>query len=168
MARDAIARQYDVDKNAVRLDISPVKANYQEGAITFAAKKGKSLDLDKLRESLWATRLSGGTRMQMNYLEITVRGDVVPDGDAARLHVAGTGQRFALAEDPSAKPEAGGPTPYQRLRQALARGEKVVSVTGHVHGWSGYFPDVLKTLAAPSAGQAPAQLLVTDFQTAKE
>ena len=48
MARDAIARQYDVDKNSITLTCEPGKSGYRPGLITFLPKKGKSLDLDKI------------------------------------------------------------------------------------------------------------------------
>ena len=78
MARDAIARQYDVDKNSVTLEPGPVTEKgkgYHPGTISFRAKEGKSIDLEKLRQSIAATRLSGGTNMRMDYLEITATGD---------------------------------------------------------------------------------------------
>jgi hypothetical protein len=152
VACDAIARQYDVDKNLVKLEPGPVKKSYQEGTITFQAKKGKSIDLDKLRESIAATRLSGGTNMGMDYLEITARGSVVGDKEP-RLEVAGTGQEFVLGD--GAKGE------LERLRAALTRGDRVIAVTGRVQGWSGRFPDALKALAQ---NKGRPVLLVTAFE----
>jgi hypothetical protein len=60
-------------------------------------------------------------------------------------------------------------TPFQRLQQRLAKGEKLVSVTGRVQGWSGRWPDVLRELAGKekAADKKPALLMVTDFQTVK-
>ena len=69
MACDAIARQYDVDKNSVQLFCEPGKGSYRPGTITFIAKKGHSIDLEKIRESITATRLSGG-----NSKPISLRG----------------------------------------------------------------------------------------------
>src|SRR6516162_10215346 len=123
MARDAIARQYDVDKNSITLTCEPGKADYRPGLITFYAKKGKSLDLDKIRASIAATRLSGGTSMRMDYLEITARGDLVAKGNAEYLMVSGTRQMFWLKEAP------GNPQLWQQLRDAVAQGKKVSSVT---------------------------------------
>src|SRR5919202_144121 len=97
MARDAIARQYDVDKNSVTLEPGTVKEQYQAGTISFRAKEGKSIDLEKLRQSIAATRLSGGTNMRMDYLEITATGEVVSAaGKDPVLKVSGTGQEFLL------------------------------------------------------------------------
>jgi hypothetical protein len=160
MARDAIARLYDVDANRVKLVPSPEKARYQHGMIYFAAKKGKSIDLDKILESITATRLSGGTNMRVDYLEITVRGEVTL-GDKLLLKVSGTGQEFVLSEGPGAKGT------LQVLGRDVKRDGRSVTITGQVHGWSGRFPDVLKALAN-SAGEKRLQLAVTTFEIAKE
>jgi hypothetical protein len=160
MARDAIARQYDVDKNSVILTCEPGKDSYRPGTIIFSAKKGKSIDLDKIRESIAATRLSGGTQMGMEYLEITVHGTVEATDKELLLKVAGTNQAFTLAEPPSAKGT------LQRLREAVAPGAKVMLV-GRVQGWNGRFPDALQAIAKTQA-QGRAVLLVTDFELAKK
>ena len=85
MAADAIARQYDVDKNRMTLVCETESGNYRPGTITFFPKPGKSLDLRKMEESLRATRLSGGTSMSVTYLDITVLGEVVVKDDSVRL-----------------------------------------------------------------------------------
>ena len=72
MARDATARLYDVDADRVEL-------NVKQGLITFRAKKGRAVDLDKLHESIWATRLSGSTGMSLNWIDVTAEGEVVVD-----------------------------------------------------------------------------------------
>jgi hypothetical protein len=78
MARDAIARQYDVDADSILILVPPgKKRSYQLGTIEFAPKKGRSIDLDKICESITATRLSGGTNMSVDYLDITAKGDVI-------------------------------------------------------------------------------------------
>jgi hypothetical protein len=163
MARDAISRQFDVDKNSVYLTPTDpnVKGGYKPGTVTFNAKKGKSIDLEKMRESIAATRLSGGTNMRMDWLEITATGNVAPAGNDLVLKIAGTGQTFVLGEDSAAK-EA-----LARLREAVAKGQAVSQVTGHVQGWSGKFPDVLRAMAPGAPGQKPATLLVTDFTVKK-
>jgi hypothetical protein len=177
VARDAIARQYDVDKNSVKLDMEAVGGDYRPGTITFFAKNGKSINLDQIRESIKATRLYGKTNMQVTYLEVTATGELAMGGQEPWLKVKGTGQEFTLAEDPNATP-GGGKTAFQRLREALGRGEKIRSVTGRVEGWKGRFPDVLRALeaqsvtdSAKSARPTPGQrsrLLVTDFEIAKQ
>jgi hypothetical protein len=173
--RDTIARQSDVDKSSMKYEVEPGSGRYRIGTITFFAKKGKSIDLEKIHESIKGTRLSGGTRSAINYLEITVEGTVVEVDKKMLLRVTGTMHQFGLSDDPKAKPEA--KTPLQRLREALAKGEKVVTVTGRVEGWSGPWPVVLRELpGAPAKGskedkpssKKKALLVVTDFQMAKE
>jgi hypothetical protein len=171
VARDAIARQFDVEKNTVRLTIEPgATGNYQPGTIAFFAKKGKSVDVNKMRESIKATRLSGGTSMEVTYLEITATGAVSVAGTETVLEVAGTGQQFLLLDDAGPAAKEGVQTAFQRLRQALDRGEKVVQVTGRVQGWTGRFPKVLRELSQEAEGPAPRRmgLTVGDFQTAKQ
>jgi hypothetical protein len=161
MARDAIARQYDVDKNKVILTCEPGKENYRPGTIRFEAKKGKSIDLDKVRESIAATRLSGGTNMGMDYLELTVTGTVgLRDKDLV-LKVSGTAELFVLEVDPDAKGA------MEKLRGAVARGEAVSTVVGRVRGWKGRFPDVLAALAKASP-EARHVLMVREFEVAKK
>jgi hypothetical protein len=162
MACDAISRQYDVDADSTKL-IRPEdqKGGYQLGTIEFVAKKGKSIDLDKIHESITATRLSGGTDMRMDYLEITARGEVIERDKELVLKVSGTGQELVLSEEPTAK---GG---LQRLRDAVARGDKVSTVTGRVPGWNGRFPVVLAAWAkAPDTQKR--KLTVVDFKIEKK
>jgi hypothetical protein len=163
MARDAISRQYDVDKNKVTLTCEEGKS-YRPGIITFTPKPGKSLDLRKIEESIRATRLSGGTNMSVDYLEITAAGDLVIDDKTAVLKVAGSAQQFALKE---AGPKDGAKASLQGLRDALASGAQVVRVTGRVDGWKGPFPVVLRGLAQKAA-DAPMGLVVTDFEIGKK
>jgi hypothetical protein len=164
MARDAIARQYDVDHNRMLYTCEPGKGSYRPGVITFFPRPGKSLDLHKMEESIRATRLSGGTAMEVTYLEITATGAVALDGQAALFTVSGTPQQFVLKDAPA---KDGAKTALQRLRDAAAAGEKIVSVTGRVEGWSGRFPAVLKALAARPP-DAPVVLVVTDFEVGKK
>ena len=154
MARDATARQYDVDADAVRLDIPT-------GEITFRAKKGRLVNLDKLHESIWATRLSGNTGMSLNWLDVTAVGEVVVEKDRTILKVTGSDDYFILKEDPKAK--TGDKTAFARLREAVERGQKLESVTGRVEGWSGHFPVFLKALP-----KKPRVLLVKDFEPVKK
>jgi hypothetical protein len=164
MARDAIARQYDVDKNRTLLICETDKGRYRPGTITFFPKKGKSLDLRKMQESLRATRLSGGTAMSMTSLVLTATGEAVVKGDSVLFEVSGTTQKFLLKEGAT---KGDVKTPLQLLRAAVAAGEKVVSVTGRVDGWNGTFPVVLRALAQQPA-DAPVVLFVTAFETGKK
>jgi hypothetical protein len=125
VARDATARQYDVDADAVRLDL-------KKGEITFRAKKGRLVSLDKIHESIWATRLSGRTGMSINWIDVTAVGEVEVEKDRIVLKVTGSDAVFVLKGD-------------DRLR-AAARGPTKMRVTGRVEGWTGHFPPFLKTL----------------------
>ena len=156
MAADAIARQYDVNKNSVKLYCEPGKGSYRPGTITFLAKKGASVDLDKIRESITATRLSGGTNMSVDYLEITATGQIQA-GEKEVLLKGKDGPVFVLLDGPKAKDIV------QKLRTA---GDKVTSVTGQVQGWNGRFPVMLQALAKTS-GQERLHLLVTGLETTK-
>ena len=174
--RDTIARQSGVDKSSIKYEVQPGSGKYRIGTITFSLQKGKSLDLAKLHTSLRATRLGSETRSGVNFLEITARGEVIVLNKETLLKVSGTTQQFTLGDDPKAKPKEGTKTPFQRLCEALARGEKVTGVTGRVHGWSGRWPEVLRALAGEPAedseksdkpaARKPTLLIVTDFQTA--
>ena len=156
MARDATARLYDVDADLVALD-------KKAGTITFRAKKDRLVDLDMLHESIWATRLGTGTGMELKWLQVTAEGQAAVDKKGEiRMNVAGSDQYFLLAEDAGAKPKEGEKTPLQRLREALDKGEKVVSVTGRVDGWNGNFVKFLAKLPAK-----PRTIIVKEFQTAK-
>jgi hypothetical protein len=144
------------------VDADDVRLDTKKGEIAFRAKKGRLVDLDKLHESIWATRLSGNTGMSLRWIDVTAAGNLVLEQKQLQLRVTGSDQFFVLAEDPEAKPQAGAPTAFSRLREALDRGEKVVSVTGRVEGWSGHFPGFLKDLP-----KKPRTLRVKEFQTAK-
>jgi hypothetical protein len=147
------------------MDVEDRKGSYLIGIITFQTRKGKGLDLAKLHEAIKATRLSGRTRSAVKYFDLTAPGEVTVNGKDTLLTVSGTTQKFALGDDPKAKPKKGEQTPFQRLQAALAEGKKVTSVTGRVQGWSGGWPQVLKE--DPAAKKLPL-LMVTDFQTAKK
>jgi hypothetical protein len=147
VARDATARQYDVDADAVRLDID-------KGEVTFKAKRGRLVDLDKLHESIWATRLSGGTGMALNWLDVTAVGQVAVEMKRIVLKVKGYEDPFVL--------KGGDKKTFARLREAAERGQQTVSVTGRVEGWSGHFPPFLKTLP-----KKPREIIVREFESVK-
>jgi hypothetical protein len=154
VARDATARLYDVDADSVVLD-------KKAGIITLRAKKGRLIDLDKLHESVKATRLGDNTGMALEWLDVTAVGEVRTVDKELRLKVTGSDQYFVLAEAPGAKPANGSSTPFTRLKEALKQGKKVVSVTGRVDGWKGNWTQFLKKLP-----DKPRRLLVADFKTA--
>jgi hypothetical protein len=162
VARDATARLYDVDADSLVFKKLSKSGKYDTGTITFRAKPGKLIDLDKLHESVWATRLSGGTRSGLVSLEVTaagtiVVGDVVGD-KVMTLTVAKAEAEFVLAQNP----EADHKNVFDELRGALDRGEKVASVSGRLDGWSGGWPEVLRRLPPK-----PRRILVTRFEVAK-
>jgi hypothetical protein len=143
MAREAIARLYDVDKNSIVYTKPDVRGKYDHGTIGFRAKDGKLVDLDKIHESVWATRLSGGTRSALVNLEVTVAGNVVVDDGVANLIVPGAKESFVLAGDPDEKVNDGESTKYAQLLAAVQRGSKVQTVTGRLEGWTGHWPKFL-------------------------
>lgn len=161
MARDAISRQYDVEKNSMTLTCEEGKKSYRPGIITFHAKKGRSLDIDKIRESITATRLSGGTGMKVDYLEITATGMIEFGDRTTVLKVSGTDVEFTLHEDADAKGM------LEKLRTAVKRGDKIATVTGRLPGWNGVFPKVLQGLAAMPP-EHRNQLQVTGFELSKK
>src|SRR5437764_1314828 len=117
MARDAIARQYDVDHNRMIFTCEAGKGSYRPGVITFFPKPGKSLDLRKIEESIRATRLSGGTAMEVTSLDVTAAGTVTLDGQALLLRVSGSAEQFVLKDAPA---KDGAKSALQRLREAVA------------------------------------------------
>ncbi len=158
MARDATARLYDVDVDSLVFKKLSKSGKYDTGTITFRAKPGKLIDLDKLHESVWATRLSGGTRSGLVSLEVTAAGAIVVGDKEMTLRVVDAEAEFVLAQNP----ESDHKNVFDELRGALDRGEKVASVTGRLDGWSGGWPDVLRRLPPK-----PRRILVTHFEMAK-
>jgi len=147
VARDATARQYDVDADSVKL-------NMDKGEVTFRAKKGKLVDLDKLHESIWATRLGVGTGMSMNWLDVTAVGELVAEKDRVVLKVKGSDQLFVLKQDDKKV--------FARLRDAAEGKQKSASVSGRLEEWTGHFPPFLKTLP-----KKPRVITVKDFELVK-
>jgi hypothetical protein len=139
------------------VDAASVVLDKEKGKITFKAKKGHVIDLDRLHESIWATRLGDSTGMALHRLEVTAEGEVIASGTGLILKMPGTDRFFRLGEEQG--PAKGA---FLKLREALDRGEKVVSVTGRVEGWQGNFTQFLKKLP-----DEPRRILITDFNTAK-
>jgi hypothetical protein len=159
VARDATARLYDVDDDSVVYKRPKQQEKYDHGTIGFRAKKGKLIDLDKLHESVWATRLSGGTRSGLVYLDVTAKGEATTNGKQTTLNVTGTNRRFVLIENPDNKSNGAKKTALERLQEAISRGDSLVSVTGRLDGWRGRWPDVLRK--KPSK---PRRIVVTSFE----
>src|SRR5436305_9262107 len=99
-----------------------MKLDKAAGTITFKAKRGRVVDLDKLHESIWATRLGDSTGMELKWLEVTAPGEATVTGTEVKLKVAGSNQTVLLGDDASASTLAEKQA-FQRLREALERGE---------------------------------------------
>jgi hypothetical protein len=155
----------------MKYEVEPGTGKYRHGTITFAAKKGKSIDLQKIHEALRATRLGGKTNSGVIYLDITAEGEVVAGDKETLLKVSGVDVQFLLGDDPKSKPKEGEKSPCQRLTDVLAKGKKIASVTGRVQAWNGRWPTVLEELAKESekkSDKKPTLLIVKDFELAKE
>ena len=156
MAREATARLYDVQRSSVVLKKFTEKERYDIGTIKFRAKKGRLIDLNKLHESIWATRLSGGTRSGLLSLEVTAVGEAVVTGKKTIFKVTGSSAHFVLEKNP----EDGHKDQFEKLRAAVNAGEKIVSVTGRIASYAGRWPTVLA-----KAPTQPRRILVTSFKT---
>ena len=159
MAREATAHLYDVDENKVAL-LRPKRLDrYTHGTIKFQAKKGKLIDLDKLHESVWATRLSKGTRSGLVSLEVTAVGSISVGKKQPRLNVAGSDAFFLLQKGKSKQERAA----FERMIETVRQDgqSQTVRVTGTVDGWGGVWPSVLKKLP-----RKPRRIIVTGFQVA--
>lgn len=157
MARDATARLYDVDENKVAF-LRPKRLDrYTHGTVKFQARKGKLIDLDKLHESVWATRLSRGTRSGLVSLEVTAVGSISVGKKQPRLNVAGSDAFFLLQKGKSKQ----GRATFERLIKTLRQDGRAqtISVTGTVDGWGGVWPSVLKKLPGK-----PRRIIVSGFQ----
>ena len=163
MARDATARLYDVDEDSVVYKKPKIRGKYDHGTIRFSTKKDRLVDLDKLHESIWATRLSGGTRSGLIRLDVTAVGDIVVNESETVLNVKGSDRQFVLIGDSEKPTRDGTKTAFRKLMESMGRGDKVVSVTGRVEGWNGGWPAVLRKLPAK-----PRRIVVTGFQIEKE
>lgn len=154
MAVDATARLYDVDEDTVVFKRLKATEKYDQGVFTFRARKGKLIDLDKLHESIWATRLSGGTRSGLVQLKVSAIGKVTRDKKSFALRVMGTDRTFQLAADS----EEGKTEPYEQLVRSMTDSEQVVKVTGVIDNYQGRWPNVLRK-KPPKV----RTLLVTEF-----
>jgi hypothetical protein len=159
MVREAAARLYDVDRNVTTVKKMTRTGDYDTGTIDISAKAGKLIDLDQLHESIWATRLSGGTKSGLVSLEVTAAGKVSYRDKETILNVSGSDAYFVLARHSEEKLRSA----YDELRSAVDRGETIVSVSGRLEGWTGRWPDFLRKL--PSK---PRRILVSEFETAKQ
>ena len=154
MACDATARLYDVDEDSVVFKRLRKTEKYDQATVTFRARKGKLIDLDKLHESIWATRLSGGTRSGIVGLEVTTVGRIVRNSGETVLRVSDSNAEFVLqkhSEDKHAKA-------FGSLQTLSADGH-LVRVTGLIDNYVGRWPALLKKQPAN-----PRRILVTKVQ----
>ncbi len=154
MACEATARLYDVDEDSVVFEKLDRTQKYDQGTITFRARKGMLIDLGKLHESIRATRLSGGTRSGLVSLVVTAIGQVVLTEDETTLRVSGSDSQFVLRKHPDDKHAAA----FEKL-QAAAGGSKVIRVTGQIDDYMGRWPDVLS-----KQPETPRRILVSHIE----
>ena len=155
MARDATARLYDVDEDSIVFKKFGRSRKYDHGSITFRSREDRLIDLDQLHESIWATRLSGGTRSGLVSLVVTAVGKIdVRDGRTV-LKVNDSAGEFVL--DPNPDDEFRGV--FEKLQSSLQTSGQVVTVTGRLDGWAGRWPQMLKQVPPK-----PRTILVTDFE----
>jgi hypothetical protein len=156
VACDAIARLYDVDQNSAVFTRLDRTKKYDQGTFTFRARKDRFIDLNKLHESVWATRLSGGTRSGLVSLDVTTIGKIETRGQTTFLNVAGSNGEFLIGRHQDKKYEAA----FDKLK-AVA-GDKTIRVSGLIDNYVGRWPNVLK-----QRPKNPQRLLVTKFEIVK-
>src|SRR5262249_51745854 len=111
---------------------------------------------EKLHESIWATRLSGGTGMSLNWIDVTAVGEVVVEKERITLKVKGSEQLFVLKQAGKDRKA------FARLREAPERGQTSVMVTRRLEEWTGPFAPFLK--AAP---KKPWAITVKEFEAVR-
>jgi len=154
VACDATARLYDVDEDSVVFKKLDKTAKYDQGTVTFRARKGALIDLDKLHESIWATRLSGGTRSGIVSLEVTVIGELHTNAQQTVLKVAGSNAEFILKQPSGEQYVATLGSPLVSSGNGT-----VVRVTGQIDKYVGRWPNLLKTQPVKPRG-----ILVTNIK----
>ncbi|MBC8353719.1 MAG: hypothetical protein H8E66_17105 [Planctomycetes bacterium] len=152
MACDATARLYDVDEDSVVFNKLQKTTKYDQGTVTFRARQGKLIDLDKLHESVWATRLSGGTRSGLVSLEVTVIGEVVATEETIVLKVADSDKEFVLVKHADDQHAAA----FAKLRSDSI---KPVKLSGVIDNYVGRWPSLFK-----KSPTNPRRILVTSVE----
>ena len=143
-----------MDEKAVVFKKLQKTNRYDQGIITFHARDGKLIDLDKLHESIWATRLSRRTNSGIVELQVTALGGLVESDAGIHLAVAGSDAKFALGAGTD-------PDVFARLR-SRAVGLGTVRISGIVADYRGRWPSVMKEQPVK-----PRRILVTEFETAE-
>ena len=155
MARDATARLYDVDEDTVVFKKLQKTEKYDQGTITFRARKGRLIDLDKWHESIWATRLSGGTSSGLVRLDVTAIGQIIPSEGQTLLKVSGSDAEFVLLKHAETDDVAAfGPS-----QDVPAISRNKVRVTGQIDNYKGRWPNVLR-----QPPTKPRRILVTSLE----
>ncbi len=153
MACEATARLYDVDEDSVVFKKLQLTQRYDHGTITFRARKGMLIDLNKLHESIRATRLSGGTSSGLVSLEVDAKGRLVESDDQLLLEVDDSDAHFVLRKHPDEKYSA----EFNKLRtSALGR---AVKISGRIDNYKGRWPQVLR-----NPPENPRRILVSGFE----
>lgn len=155
MACDATARLYDVDEDSVVFVKLQKTEKYDQGTVTFRARKNKLIDLDQLHESIWATRLSGGTRSGLVSLEVIAVGEIVTADNKTILKVSGSDKAFVLGKHSDAQHAAA-------FAKLPASAGKTVKLTGIIDDYTGQWPGVLKKQPIN-----PRRVLVTGVELAE-
>lgn len=155
MACDATARLYDVDEDSVVFNKLMKTEKYDQGTVTFRARKGKLINLEKLHESIWATRLSGGTRSGLVSLEVTAIGKVVTTAEKTILVVTGSDKIFVLAKHSDDEHAAA----FAKLQ---AGESQLVKLTGVIDNYVGRWPKLLEQQPTN-----PRRILVTGVEPAE-
>ncbi len=153
MACDATARLYDVDEDSVVFKKLEKTEKYDQGTFGFRARKGRLIDLDKLHESIWATRLSGGTRSGLVSLDVTAVGYVAQSGGSVVLRVADSDAEFIIAQHPESRHQVA----FSNVRSAP--GDRLVKLSGRIDNYSGRWPQLLQTKP-----KKPRRILLTRFE----
>ena len=128
MAREATARLYDVDEHSVTFKKLNQTEKYDQGVITFRARKGKLIDLDKLHESVWASRLAHSTRSGLVSLDVVVIGEAIQTREGIRLKVSGVDSDFVVVKGPSEEQAEA----FAQLAAVAADEGQAVRLTGQI------------------------------------
>jgi hypothetical protein len=155
VAREATARLYDVDEDSVTFKKLNQTEKYDQGVIRFRARKGKLVDLDKLHESVWASRLAHSTRSGLVSLDVVVIGEAIRTRDGMRLKVSGSESEFVLVKDPSQDQAKA----FDQLAAVAADEGQAVRLTGRIDNYKGRWPSLYGKPVAK-----PRRLLVTSFE----
>ena len=135
MAVDATARLYDVDEDSCVFKKLQKTKKYDQGTVTFRARRGKLVDLDKLHESIWATRLAHGTRSGLVSLDVVAIGKAIRAQDGILMTVSGSDSGFVLAKSPNKEHDPA----FAKLQQSAGLNQ-LLKVSGRIDNYKGRWP----------------------------